>query len=111
VCLPAQGARFLEEKGCSRPLARGSLAPQTTSHTRKRPPAPPPPTQGSVGITIGCMQPLLSAGVFQLGMLYGGPAEVVRLPTTPLPLLHAPDTHATHTTQVYGFLFVLLFGL
>ena len=64
---------------------------------------------GSVGITIGCMQPLLSAGVFQLvrvpaplsrpprfadalpllqGMLYGGPAEVV-----------------------YGFLFCFFFGL
>jgi hypothetical protein len=25
-----------------------------------------------VGITLGCMQPLLSGGVFQLGMLYGG---------------------------------------
>jgi hypothetical protein len=36
------------------------------------------PFRGSVGTTIGCMQPLLSAGVFQLGMLYGGPAEVVR---------------------------------
>jgi|APGre2960657444_1045066.scaffolds.fasta_scaffold09364_5 hypothetical protein len=28
--------------------------------------------RGSIGITLGCMQPLLSGGVFQLGMLYGG---------------------------------------
>jgi hypothetical protein len=30
------------------------------------------PRRGSIGITLGCLQPLLSGGVFQLGMLYGG---------------------------------------
>lgn len=32
---------------------------------------------GSVGITLGCMQPLLCAGVFIYGMGWGGPKEVV----------------------------------
>lgn len=35
-------------------------------------PAPAAACSGSIGITLGCMQPLLSGGVFQLGMLYGG---------------------------------------
>ena len=32
---------------------------------------------GSVGLSLGCMQPLLSASVFQLGFMYGGPRTII----------------------------------
>lgn len=74
-----------------------------------------------MGITLGCMQPLLAGGVFQLGMLYGGPVEVVRrgkrdsafhcftlalrraFTSLTVPRMSTP-------TQVWGFIFCFFFG-
>ena len=72
----------LEQLGYKAELSRGltltcasrarRTQPRRRSRDASRAATPAPPRSGSIGITLGCMQPLLSGGVFQLGMLYGG---------------------------------------
>ena len=59
----------------ARARARAALRQQRARPLRFAPCADDGARRGSIGITLGCMQPLLSGGVLQLGMLYGGAAR------------------------------------
>ena len=111
----------LEQLGYKAELSRGLtltcaslLSPRTQPRRRPRDASraatPAPPRSGSIGITLGCMQPLLSGGVFQLGMLYGGArGEAANVPR---PRGRDPaHSFAGPAVVVYGFLGCFLFAV